>query len=384
MLRGRGRRAGGALTVELDRVNEWLRYHGRASGAMTAQRTALESALIPVTAYILVSCIEAYRRYPDMMRVIAAASPPEVLGAAGRRPGNQIDAVHLWSIANLPLVIRQALEPFGMIDRDDDLERLGTIFDFWAPAALAFRADGQHQAFDAGLVVPRYGPEVIEELVAGAAPIVDDATRRQIAKTNALLTSFLFLLYFDTRAGYQDSGPYHLGDGRTLLVRDFNEFGVGYFPWSTDVCAEIPHSNLTCAFVLDDVTVTANDWGTSTTDPVDYFSRLERFGIYDSTDGVLTPIPLSELTDIAATTKRAQSALYRLIAAMNRKEKIDAGAFVYFTFLRPFALAAGVAGQLDWTVPRDSLDLYDAFSLVDGVPDAAPWDPEVPYYALIT
>ena len=369
--------------MEQDAVNDWLRFHGRISGAMTAQRTALESALIPVTAYILVSCIEAYRRYPDMMKVIAAARPPEELGALGRRPGNQIDAVHLWSIANLPLVIRQALEPFGMIDRDDDLDRLGTIFDFWAPAALAFRGDGEYQAYDAGLVVPRYGAEVIEELVAGAVPVTDDDTRRQIAKTNALLTSFLFLLYFDTRAGYQDSGPYPLADGRTVLVRDFNEFGVGYFPWSLEVCADLPHSNLTCAFVLDDVAVTANDWGTSTTDPVDYLSRLSAFGIYDSTGGELAPIPLSHLADIAATTKRAQSALYRLIAGMTRKEKIDAGAFVYFTFLRPFALAAGVADQLDWTVPRDSLDLYESFSLVEGAPDAAPFDPTVPYYALI-
>jgi hypothetical protein len=369
--------------ADKDVVNEWLRFHGRISGAMTAERTALESALIPVTAYILVACVEAYRRYPAMMTEIARARPPAALGALGRRPGNQLDAVHLWSIANLPLVIRQALEPFGLLDPDDDLERLGTIFDFWAPAALAFRGDGQYQAWDAGLVVPRYGADIVDELVAGAVPVADDELRRSIAKTNALLTSFLFLLYFDTRAGYQDSGPYVLADGRTVLVRDFNEFGVGYFPWSTEVCADLAHSNLTCAFVLDDVRVTANDWGTSTTDPVDYFARLTRFGIYDSTGGTLTPVPVEELGDLAASVKRAQAQLYRLIAGMSRKEKIDAGAFVYFTFLRPFALAADIVDDLDWTVPRDSLDLYEALSLVDGAPDAPPYDPSIPYYALI-
>ncbi len=369
--------------MDKDAVNEWLRFHGRISGEMTAERTALESALIPVTAYILVSCLEAYRRYPEMMRIIAAARSPEELGALGRRPGNQIDAVHLWSIANLPLVIRELMDAFGLIDPADDLDRLGTIFDFWAPAALAFRGDGQHQAYDAGLVVPRYGADVLDELVAGSVPVTDDATRRQIAKTNALLTSFLFLLYFDTRAGYQDTGPYPLADGRTVLVRDFNEFGVGYFPWSAEVCGDLPHSNLTCAFVLDDVQVTANDWGTSTTDPVDYFSRLASFGMFDSTGGTLTPISMSELPDIAATTKRAQAALYRLIAAMTRKEKIDAGAFVYFTFLRPFALAAGVVDQLDWSVPRDSLDLYEAFSLIEGMPEGMETPPDALYYSLI-
>ena len=49
---------------------------------------------------------------------------------------------------------------------------------------------------------------------------------------------------------------------------------------------------------------------------------------------------------------------------MERRAKIDAGAYVYFTFLRPFAELAGV--ELDWTVPRDSLDLYPLLELVDG------------------
>jgi hypothetical protein len=373
----------GPSVGDKDAVNAWIRYHGRISGAMTAARTALESALIPVTAYIVVSCIEAYRRYPAMMREIAAARPPAELGATGRRPGSQIDAVHLWSIANLPLVVRAALEPFGLTDPDDEVERLGTVFDFWAPAALAFRGDGNHQAWEAGLVVPRYGPEVIDELVAGAVPVTDNDTRRRISRANAVLTSFLFLLYFDTRAGYQDSGPYPLPDGRSVLVRDFNEFGVGYFPWSAEVCGELPHSNLTCAFVLDEVAVTANDWGTSTTDPVDYFSRLDRFGIFDSTGGTLTPVPLADLADLTAMVKRAQNQLYRLIAGMSRKEKIDAGAFVYFTFLRPFALAAGIVDDLDWTVPRDSLDLYEAVSMIDGAPEGVPFDPDVPYFSLI-
>ena len=38
---------------------------------------------------------------------------------------------------------------------------------------------------------------------------------------------------------------------------------------------------------------------------------------------------------------------------MDRMEKIRCGAYVYFSFLRPFAEVAGVADELDWTVPRD-------------------------------
>ena len=79
------------------------------------------------------------------------------------------------------------------------------------------------------------------------------------------------------------------------------------------------------------------------------------FGLFttDGRDGSLRPVPLDELDDIVAAVRKAQSQHYRNIAAMERDEKIRCGAYVYFTFLRPFAEAAGIADQLDWTVPRD-------------------------------
>jgi hypothetical protein len=367
------------LTPDRDAVNETLLYHGRISGAMTAERTALESALIPVTAYILISGIECYRRYPAMMDAIGAGLAPAELGARGRRPGNQIDAVHLWSIANIPLVGRQILAPFGLIDPADDLARLATIFDFWRPAAAAFRADGHLQAWDAGFTVARYGSEVLAELVDGATPIADDAVRSRVARANATLTSYLFLLYFDTRAGYQDTGLYPLPDGRTVLVRDFNELAVSHFPWSREIGRDLPNANLTFAFVLDGVTGRVNDWGTSVTDPTDYLAHAVAVGVYDSTGGELRPVPLTQLDDLRAAVTKAQRALYRLVAGMSRTEKIDAGAYVYFTFLRPFARMAGVEDALDWTVPRDSLDVYEALSMIEKLPDTGAVE-GVPYY----
>jgi hypothetical protein len=221
---------------------------------------------------------------------------------------------------------------------------------------------------------------VLAELVDGASPIGDADARARVGRANAALTSFLFLLYFDTRAGYQDTGLYPLDDGRTVLVRDFNELAVSHFPWSTEVGAGLPHANLTLAFVMDGVRGTVNDWGTSVTDPVDYLARTTAVGVYDSTGGTLTPIPLAELDDLRAAVTKAQRALYRLIAGMSRKEKIDAGAYVYFTFLRPFARLAGVEDALDWTIPRDSLDVYEALSTIDKIPDSGPYDPTIPYY----
>jgi hypothetical protein len=93
------------------------------------------------------------------------------------------------------------------------------------------------------------------------------------------------------------------------------------------------------------------------------------------------PIPSEGRDALATAAKAAQKQLYRNIAAMERNQKIDNGAYVYFTFLRPFAEVAGV--DLDWTVPRDSLDMYPFLSLIDGPLQQAVTPDETPetYYA---
>jgi hypothetical protein len=345
-----------------------LRYHGEIAHALTTQRTALESALIPVTAYILISGIECYRRHPELMTEIAAVCSPDELGSSGRVPGNQIDTVHLWSIANIYLVGRSVLAGAGMLDFEADVTRTAIVFDFWKRAAAAFRADGTLQAADAGGIVTPY-TEYVDAIVAGCAPVRDDEHRARLSRLNALLTSYLFLLYFDTRAGYQDTGPYRLVDGRTLLLRSFNRFGPSDFAWSEAVASELPYSTVVAAFVLEGVDLHVTDFGTAVTDPADYLDRLVAFGLFDPTTGHPVPIPETDALALGDSVKRAQRQLYRNIAAMTRREKLDAGAYVYFSFLRPFAQQAGIADQLDWTVPRDSLDLYPLLELLESTPE---------------
>jgi hypothetical protein len=349
-------------------VNRWIRYHSEISYALTTQRTALESALIPVTAYILVAGVEAYRRYPAMVKEISVAASPEELGRSGHRLATQIDNVHLWSVPNFPFVGRSVLAAAGMLDWDDDLERMRTLFEFWTRAASAYRFDdGSHQAWDADGRATPYSAYVAE-IISTCRPARDDAQRLQITRLNALLTSYLFLLWFDTRSGYQDTGPYELPNGRVLLLRAFGRLGVSHFPWSADVSTEMPYGDVLGAFVLDDVRLRVTDFGTSVTEPEEYLSHVESFAFFDVSSGALVPIDDAGIDALAAAAKGAQRALYRKIAGMERRAKIDAGAYVYFTFLRPFAELAGV--ELDWTVPRDSLDLYPFLELVEGGVDA--------------
>src|SRR4051794_2462799 len=360
-------------------ANRLVAYHSDISKAMTAERTSLESALIPVSAYIVISAVECWFRHPDIVRTIDAAMPAEKIGPAGHRPGVQVNAVYLWSVANIFLTGRKFLTLFQLVE--DDAEAVWTVLDFWERAALSYRGDGHRQAWDAGLQLRPYGEDVIAQLMDGVQPVMGDDDRGRIKRFNATVMNYLFLLYFDTRVGTGDTGPYRLPDGRTLLVRDFYRMGRSDFWWS-DVAADVPYSNLTAALVLDDVKLKVNDWGTSITEPEDYLDRLSGFGLYttDTPDRSLRPVPLDELDGIVAEVRKAQAQHYRNVAAMTRDEKIACGAYVYFTFPRPLAEVAGVADRIDWAVPQASKEhgFYDMIAPLEG--GNAPPDPNEVYY----
>ena len=360
-------------------ANRLVAYHSEISKAMTAERTSLESALIPVSAYIVISAVECWFRHPEIVRTIDAARPAEKIGPAGHRPGVQVNAVYLWSVANIFLTGRKFLTLFQLVE--DDAEAVWTVLDFWERAALAYRGDGHRQAWDAGFQLRPYADDVIAQLMDGVQPVTGDDDRSRIKRFNATVMNYLFLLYFDTRVGTGDTGPYALPDGRTLLVRDFYRMARSDFWWS-DVAAGVPYSNLTAALVLDDVDLKVNDWGTSITNPEDYLDRLSGFALFttDTPDRSLKPVPLDELDGIVAEVRKAQAQHYRNVAAMTRDEKIACGAYVYFTFPRPLAEVAGVADQIDWTVPKASKEhgFYDMIAPLEG--GNAPPDPNETYY----
>jgi hypothetical protein len=203
----------------------------------------------------------------------------------------------------------------------------------------------------------------VAALLGECRPVAGDELAK-VTRLNALLQSYLFLLWFDTRSGYQDTGPYRLDDGRVLLLRAFNGLGPTHFPWSEAIAGDLPYRDVLGAFVLDDVDLRVTDFGTSVTVPEDYLTRVVEFALFDVSDGAPRAIDEAGRDALAAAAKAAQRKLYRTIAGMERRDKINAGAYVYFTFLRPFAELAGV--ELDWTVPRDSLDLYPLLEHVDG------------------
>src|SRR3954453_4792172 len=177
-------------------ANRLVAYHSEISKVMTAERTSLESALIPVSAYIVISAVECWFRHPEIVRTIDAAMPAEKIGPAGHRPGMQVNAVYLWSVANIFLTGRKFLTPFQLVE--DDAEAVWTVLDFWERAALSYRGDGHRQAWDAGLQLRPYGDDVIAQLMDGGQPVTGDERRGRTKRLNAMVMNDLSPLYFRT------------------------------------------------------------------------------------------------------------------------------------------------------------------------------------------
>ena len=376
-------RAEEGVPARRDQVNRWLATINPITRQLVAERTGYSSQLIPVTPYVMVSCVEAFLRYPDAVAIITAAMEPEEIGVAARRPGCQANSVFLWGVANFFLIGRnvlRAVDP-SVDDAPNALDRAHTVLDFWARTSRAYRGGDHLHAAEVGDRLDVFDEDTVSALVAEATT-VDDGRRDRIRRANATIINHLFLLYFDTRVGHGDTGPYRLDDGRTVIIRDYFRLAESDLAWSS-VAAAVPHGSLTAVLVLDPgVEVRITDFGTTVSTPEDYLDHLSGFALFTS-DGVepgqpLVPVSDDEMDTVASAARAAQRRHYRDIVAMDRGQRIACGAYVYLTFLRPFAELAGVADEIDWACPRDTpADLYP---LVTADVEASQPDPDADLY----
>jgi hypothetical protein len=130
-----------------------------------------------------------------------------------------------------------------------------------------------------------------------------------------------------------------------------------------DVAEELPHC-FTQAMIFNaggaELTVNLMDGGTVFTEPANYLEHLEAVAVYareawDMPVSELRPVDAAEMERYLTLCKSATDRLYRRIASMPKRDKIIAGAQVYYSeFVAPFARAAGV-----WETMRDELDFHE-------------------------
>jgi len=153
-------------------------------------------------------------------------------------------------------------------------------------------------------------------------------------------------------------GPYNLGNGRELLVRDFFDLAEGDMPWLDGVASDVPFGRLTVVTAVKDTHFyIVDDWGSFESKPEYRAENLVGIGLYTSDELSETQIPVGmgskeELTETlrryTEIFKDATAKLWKRFAGYHREQLMDAGALTYYNIIKDFAHVAGCYELDDW------------------------------------
>src|ERR1700723_4506870 len=95
-------------------------------------RTTQGSKLFPVSPYILLSYLNAFYRYPSLLRKIETRLPAEAIADRARNMGIKIQNPQMgWALPSFYLLGREWLLSMGMIRPQDAMADVIYVLDFW-------------------------------------------------------------------------------------------------------------------------------------------------------------------------------------------------------------------------------------------------------------
>ena len=334
-------------------------------------RTVQESKLFPVPAYMMLSYMMCYYRYPSLLRKIESRMSAEEIGDRARNAGIKIQNPSMgWALPGFYLLGREWLINLGLIRPQDAVEDLAYVMDFWKRFQLSWHRNNGH------ITNKEYGhrgqflPE--RRLQVFHADMFDckagDELHEAAQGFMAAVSQYGFLISCESRISLHNSGPYKLADDREMIVRDFMDLSESDFPWLDDVAKEVPYNNLTVTMAVKDCHFyLVDDWGSFESKPEFTSDKLVGVGLYTSdslSEGYL-PVAMGsreELTScfrsLTDKVKDANNKLWRRIAGWSRDQMIDAGAITYFSIIKDLAHVAGVYEVSDWMMVDERAERF--------------------------
>lgn len=347
--------------AQLLETNNLMQMESDESYWLCVTRTTQESKLFPVPSYMMLSYLNAFYRYPSLLRKIETRMSAEECGDRARNMGTKTNTLTMgWTLPCFYLLGREWLINMGLLRPQDAVEDVIYVMDFWKRVQLSYhRNDGHLTNKEFGhrsQLLPERQLQVFEaDLFAVTA---GDALHAAANKFMATVSQFQFLSHCECRIGICNQGPYAFGDTMQLIVRDFMDLGEGDFPWLDGIAPDLPFNNLTVPMAVKDTKFTLmDDWGSFESEPEFRAGNIAGIGLYTSdplTDGHV-PVAMESREALTAMFNRLQDAyaqatgkLWERIASWSRAEMIDAGALVYFSIAKDLAHMAGTYEQSDW------------------------------------
>jgi hypothetical protein len=356
--------------VDLLSANEYLQKAADSFYFMCTTRTVQESKLYPVSPYIAMSYLNAWFRWPELLRKVDAAMPAEEIGDRARQVGTYTNIVTASLIPNFYFGGREILLDMGLLKPTDALDDMTFVLDFSRRLSLAYQRPSAHiLPSDAGYKMQLHTSRQTEAFEAAALGVVPgDELHTAFARFMAAMSTYGFLSHCENRLSFCNHGPYRTASGDEMLVRDAVDLAECDYPWMDGVSKEIEHNNITVTVILKDTHFDmVDDWGSFEARPAYDLDNLVAVGVYTSdwlSDGYI-PVAMENagslaafLDDQAEKMERATARMWTMMAGWTREQMIDAGALVYYAGAKELAHFAGVYEQDDWFLIDDRAELF--------------------------
>ena len=339
--------------------NALLRKFSDTFYFMCTTRTVQESKLYPVNAYIELSYLNAFYRYPTLYRKLEEHMTAEEVGDRCREISHKGNIITCHLDLMFYISGRQMLIDMGMLQPTDALDDLAYVLDFTKRLNLAYHRTHAHIApSDANLraqILPERQLQVFTADAFGCRP--GDRLHTAVRKFLAQASQYSFLSHCECRLGLNNSGPYRVGP-HEMLVRDFVDLAEGDYPWLDGIAAPVTHNNLTFPVIMKDTHFNiVDDWGSFEATPAYDHDNMVAVGLYTSdflSDGYLAVAmdnrdTLADFLESETEVLRvATSELWKLMASWTRDQMLDAGALVYYSIPKDLFHIAGIYEQDDW------------------------------------
>jgi hypothetical protein len=346
-------------------VNEYVQKAADSFYFQCTARTVQESKLFPVNPYIALSYINAWYRWPELLRKIDAAMPAEEIGDRARQVGSYVNTISMGLIPQFYLGGRQILMDMGMLKPTDALDDVMFVIDFGRRLALSYhRSHGHMLPSDAAhrdQVHTARQTKAFEDAAIGVTP--GDKLHTAFGRFMAAMSAYGFLSHCECRLSFCNHGPYKTTGGHEMLVRDAVDLAECDYPWMDGVASPVDYNNLTVPVIMKDTHFSmVDDWGSFEATPGYDPSNIVAVGLYTSdflSEGYI-PVHMdnaSELADyldhLREEMEEATQGMWKMMAGWTRDQMIDAGLLVYYGTQKDLAHFAGVYEQEDWFTVED-------------------------------
>lgn len=301
-------------------------------------RSNLRSALFNVPGRLVAGCWGDYENMAPVFRRLLDSMPAEQIGRRMKRIASRPGVFQITCLLVSYLIGRQQqilIEQAGGSSHSDSdrLEEMAFLFEAGRVILTTARNDGKHfpgEASDSMALVP--ANEQGDFLSRLKEPSSSELSWHR--RLMASLTAFNFLFHGEMRDGIFNHGPYPLGNGRCLLVKELTELHNDIFPWSH--CVRGLPTAVVRGLVLRDVAMHFDVLGGVALQPSDADDRIELNGIFELVDGELVDIKQTRAEELLKRVEEAQSLLYEEFLGWDDERKLRYGAMLHANFLRGF------------------------------------------------